>query len=78
MFRVGTDLSIYMMVVEMHTWCPDWKRVIIIVIVTADEMQMMLMEADNFGILSPTATGLQRLVDATSSTYMLVCPASSL
>jgi hypothetical protein len=29
--EVRTDLSIYMMAVEMHTWSPDWKRVIIII-----------------------------------------------
>jgi hypothetical protein len=30
---VRTDLSIYMIVVEMHTWCSDWKRVIMIIII---------------------------------------------
>jgi hypothetical protein len=30
---VRTDLSIYRMVVEMHTWSPDSKRVIIVMII---------------------------------------------
>jgi hypothetical protein len=29
---VRADLSIYMMVVEMHTWSPHWKHVLIIII----------------------------------------------
>jgi hypothetical protein len=27
------DLSSSLKVVEMHTWCSDWKRVIIVVII---------------------------------------------
>jgi hypothetical protein len=37
MFRLGLIylsiyLSIYMMVDEMHTWSPDWKRVVIMLL----------------------------------------------
>ncbi len=28
---IRTDLSIYMMVVDMHTWSSDWKRVVFVI-----------------------------------------------
>jgi hypothetical protein len=30
---VRTDLSSYLEVVEMHTWCLSWKRGVIVIIV---------------------------------------------
>jgi hypothetical protein len=29
------------MVVEMHTWSPDWKRVIVIIVIVVPVRQMM-------------------------------------
>jgi hypothetical protein len=43
MFGLGLIyLSMYMMVVEMHTWSLDWKRVIIITIVVIQKYISML------------------------------------
>ncbi len=30
-------MCIYLMVVEMHTWAPDWKRVIVVVVITTSQ-----------------------------------------
>ncbi len=38
---VRTDLCTYLMVVEMHTWSPDWKRVIIIIIIVIVQVPCM-------------------------------------
>ncbi len=32
---IRTDLSMYMMMVNMHTWSPDWKRVIVVIVTIA-------------------------------------------